>query len=67
MNEMSQVMRHIRRYIITQIEREIGSRRVVGRITSCPGIILEPRVPPNEGQGKEKAREEPRGPKGDVN
>ena len=55
-SEMCQLMIHIRRYII-QIERQPGSRRAVGRITSCPGIILEPRIPPREGQSKEKSQE----------
>ena len=56
-SEMSQLMSYMGRYVITQIEREPGSRRVVGRIMSYPGIILEPRVPPKEGRTGEKSQE----------
>ena len=56
MTEVCQLMHPIRRYIISPIERQTGSRRVVGRITWCLGIILQPRVPPNEGQSKQTSQ-----------
>ena len=56
-SELSQVMSYIGRHNITQIERELGSRRVVGRIRSFPGIILEPRVPPKDGADRRESQE----------
>ena len=55
-SEMSQVMSYTGRHIIPHIEREPGPRRVVGRITWCIGIILEPRVPPKEGRSGENSQ-----------